>query len=143
MKTLDSKGPATMVLLRVLVAAVFLLEGEGHIDAGQVGIGVIEAVCGLLVLIGLATRYAALVLLVREVFRMASAEKPPLLAGGLLDTAGSIRAEWGMLVVLIVLLFIGARTWSFDRHFARRLQARIERREVPEWKRKKGEPENA
>ncbi|GEM_PF-3097849 len=143
MKTLDSKGPATVVLLRLLVASVFLLEGVGHTNAGRAGVGVIEAACGLLVLIGLFTRYATLVLLVREVVTLASAQTPPLFAGGPVNIARNIRADWAILVVLIVLLFVGARTWSFDRHLAARLKARIERREVPEWKRGEGEAKNA
>ncbi|HPC45810.1 MAG TPA: hypothetical protein PLJ50_11770, partial [Candidatus Latescibacteria bacterium] len=63
--------------------------------------------------------------------------------GGLADIARNIRTDWAMLVVLIVLLFVGARTWSFDRHLAARLKARIKRREVPEWKRGEKESRHA
>ena len=143
MKTLDSRGPATMVLLRLLVGTVFLLEGIGRLGSGSAGTGALEAACGLLVLVGLATRYATLALIVRTFVALISAETPPLFEGGLADIARNIRTDWAMLVVLIVLLFVGARTWSFDRHLAARLKARIERREVPEWKRAEKESRHA
>ena len=143
MKTLDSSGPATMVLLRLLVGSVFLLEGIARLGSGSAGTGALESACGLLVLIGLATRYATLALLVRTIVALAPSETPQLVEGGLADIARNIRTDWAMLVVLIVLLFVGARTWSFDRHLAARLKARIERREVPEWKRAEKESRHA
>src|SRR5438034_4054998 len=81
-KLLDASGPRTLVLVRLLVGWVFIAEGvQKFIFADELGagrfakigipwpaftgpfVGLAETLCGVLVIAGFLTRFAALVLL--------------------------------------------------------------------------------
>lgn len=94
-------APASVVLIRLSVGAVFLTEGiqkflfPGEVGAGRfarIGIpapdvtgpfvGVVEVVCGLLLLLGLLTRLAAIPLIVDMLVAIISTKAPILLGHG-------------------------------------------------------------
>src|ERR1019366_7525796 len=120
-----------LLLLRVLVGWVFLSEGiqkflfPAALGAGRfakIGIpwpafsapfvGVFEIDCGLLVLVGLATRLAAIPLIIDMLVAMATTKLPMLLKSGFWATAHEARVDWSMLLGAIFLLMVGGGAWS-------------------------------
>jgi putative oxidoreductase len=90
-------------------------------------VGVVEIVCGTLVLIGLLTRLAAIPLLINMIVAISSTKVPILLGHGY-SRFGLSRVAyygfWGMLheartdlsmtLGLLFLLIVGAGKWSID-----------------------------
>jgi len=137
-------GPVTIV--RLLVGWVFLVEGilkflwPDELGVGRftsIGIpapnvtapfvGVVEILCGALVLAGLLTRLAALPLLINISVAILSTKVPIWLGHGywrftlpklkhygLLSMLHEARTDFSMLLGLIFLLIVGAGAWSAD-----------------------------
>ena len=97
----STRAPAPVLLIRVMVGLVFLAEGvqkflyPEELGGGRfikIGIpapevmgpfvGVVEIVCGLLLLLGLLTRLAAIPLLIKISTAIASTKVPVLLGHG-------------------------------------------------------------
>jgi putative oxidoreductase len=142
-KTKDS--PAT-VLIRLLVAFVFFPEGiqklifPAILGSGrftQIGIpypdvmapfvGITEITCGLLILFGLATRLAAIPLIIIMVVAIISTKIPILLGHdwwifhvakfsryGFWSMMHEIRADSSMFLASLYLLIRGGGQWSID-----------------------------
>ncbi len=132
-RLVTSDVPAAVVLVRLLVGMVFLSEGIQKFlfpDALGVGrflkigipspqllapfVGVIEIVCGSLVVIGLVTRLAALPLLIDICVAIATTKVPMFVKSGFWATAHEARTDYCMLLGLLFLLVVGAGPWSFD-----------------------------
>jgi len=126
-------APAPVVLVRIMVGAVFLSEGiQKFLFPAEVGAGrfakiglpapetlapfvaSFEIACGLLVLLGLATRLAVLPLITIMLVAIASTKLPILLASGFWKMAHEARTDWSMLLGSIFLLLVGAGPWSID-----------------------------
>ena len=133
-------------IIRLLVGWVFIVEGilkflwADELGAGRfasIGIpaphimgpfvGALEVVCGFMILIGLWTRLASIVLLINISVAILSTKIPILLGHGywrftlpklkhygLLSMLHESRADISMLLGLIFLLIIGAGSWSVD-----------------------------
>jgi uncharacterized membrane protein YphA (DoxX/SURF4 family) len=90
-------------------------------------VGVVELVCGALILVGLATRAAAVPLIVTMVVAIV-ATKIPILLGrdwwifhvaelsryGFWSFLHETRTDWAMLMGSLFLLAVGAGPWSLD-----------------------------
>jgi putative oxidoreductase len=149
-----TSAPAAVVLVRLLVGPVFISEGAqkflfpAEVGAGRfakIGIpspevvapfvGVVEIICGALILLGLFTRLAAVPL----VFVMLAAiisTKVPILLGhgfwgfslrqlpyyGFWGMAHEARTDWAMLLGSVFLLVVGAGAWSLDARLMSRLR---------------------
>jgi putative oxidoreductase len=133
-KRLLSTDAAPAVLLgRPLVGAVFLSEGiQKFLFGGQLGIGrfatiglpaphvlapfvgTVEITCGTLVLLGLATRLAAVPLLMVMSVALATTKWPILVNQGFWAAAHEARTDWSMFLGALFLLVIGAGRWSID-----------------------------
>ena len=126
-------APAPVVLVRLMVGAVFLSEGiQKFLFPAEVGAGrfakiglpapetlapfvaSFEIACGLLVLLGLATRLAVLPLITIMLVAIASTKLPILPASGFWKMAHEARTDWSMLLGSIFLLLVGAGPWSID-----------------------------
>jgi putative oxidoreductase len=148
---LASRAPAATVLIRLLVGWVFLSEGIQKFlfpEALGVGrfvkigipwpevmgpfVGSVEIVGGLLLLFGLLTRPAALILLINISVAILSTKIPILLEHGLWlfnlpdlnrygfwSIAHQARTDFSMFLGLLFLLIVGAGSWSIDRRLAR------------------------
>ncbi len=100
-KIIASNAPASVILIRLMVGAVFLAEGiqkflyPGEVGAGRfakIGIpgpdvmgtfvGVVETACGTFILLGLLTRLAAIPLIVDMLVAIISTKIPILLGHG-------------------------------------------------------------
>jgi len=122
-----------ILLIRILVGWVFLSEGIQKFlfpDALGVGrfmkigipwpqvmapfVGVVEIVCGSLLLIGLMTRLAAIPLLIDICVALYSTKIVTLAKNGFWGTLHEARTDVSMLLGLIFLLLIGGGAWSLD-----------------------------
>ena len=136
---LATQAPASVTLIRLVVGFVFLSEGiqkflfPDTLGAGRfatIGIpapdvlapfvGVVEIVAGTLVVLGLATRFAALALAIDMVVAIASTKVPILLDRGFWPMAHEARTDWAMLLSSLFLLVVGAGPWSLDARFPQR-----------------------
>ena len=157
MPIFDSSAPRSVILIRVAVGVIFASEGlqkflyaeaQGAGRFAKIGIpapevmgpfvGAVELVCGLLVLIGLLTRLAALPLVVDMLVAMASTKVPILLGHGYwlfaytsAPKAGfwsflhESRSDLAMLLGSSFLCLVGAGAWSLDAVAGRRLGRRV------------------
>src|SRR6266566_8769106 len=126
-----------ILLIRVLVGWIFLSEGiqkflfpdslgEGRFV--KIGIpwpqvmapfvGIVEIVCGTLLLIGLLTRLAAIPLLIDICVALYSTKIVVLAKNGVWSTLHEARTDVSMLLGLIFLLLVGSGTLSLDAHFS-------------------------
>jgi putative oxidoreductase len=134
-----SDAPAAVVLVRFLVGMVFLTEGiQKFLFAEALGVGrftkigipapeffapfvgVVEIGCGLLVVLGLMTRLAAVPLLIDILVAIATTKIPMLVKSGFWATAHEARTDYSMLLGLIFLLVVGGGPWSLEARRGRR-----------------------
>jgi uncharacterized membrane protein YphA (DoxX/SURF4 family) len=126
-------GPAAIVVVRLSVGPVFLFEGLKKflfpMDWGvgrfaKIGIphpsviapfvGVVEVACGALLIVGLATRLAAIPLLIDIAVAILTTKVPILLAKGFWPMEAEARTDYAMLMGLLFLLVAGPGRWSID-----------------------------
>jgi putative oxidoreductase len=126
-----------VLLIRILVGWVFLSEGIQKFlfpDSLGVGrfvkigipwpqvmapfVGVVEIVCGALLLIGLMTRLASIPLLIDICVALYSTKIVTLAKNGLWSTLHEARTDVSMLLGLIFLLLVGGGTLSLDEHLS-------------------------
>jgi putative oxidoreductase len=77
-------------------------------------VGVVEIVCGALVLLGLATRLAAVPLLIDILVAIGTTKLPMLAKSGFWATVHEARTDFSMLMGLAFLLAVGAGRISVD-----------------------------
>lgn len=130
-----SRSPlrASVVLIRLLVGLVFLSEGiqkflfPAALGVGRfqkIGIpypgltaplvGLVEIVCGTLIVLGLQTRLASIPLLIVIGTAIVTTKLPMLTKQGFWATAHEGRADFCMLLGLLFLLLVGAGSLSLD-----------------------------
>jgi putative oxidoreductase len=136
---LTTRAAAATVLVRVLVGWVFLSEGvQKFLFPAALGVGrfakigipwpsfsapfvaVFEIGCGILILLGLLTRAAAIPLIIDISVAIASTKIPMLVEKGFWSMAHEARTDFSMLFGLLFLLIEGAGSWSVDARWARR-----------------------
>ena len=137
-RILASDAPAATIVIRLLIGAVFLLEGvKKFLFVGQWGagrfprigipdpqvmalfVGSIEVLCGLLLLIGSLARLASLPLIIVIAVLILSTKVPILLKNDFWPMA-EVRTDDSMLPGLRFLLLAGAGAWSVDARLAGR-----------------------
>ena len=144
---METGAPRSVFLIRLVVGAVFLSEGiqkflypaeNGPGRFAKIGIpspdvmapfvGVVEIVCGTLILIGFLTRVAAIPLIINMLVALLSTKIPILLGHGFwgfsLRTVPyygfwgmlhEARTDLAMLFGSIFLLIVGGGLWSIDK----------------------------
>ena len=122
-----------VLLVRVLVGWVFASEGiqkflfPAALGVGRfakIGIpapqysapfvGVVETVCGLLLIVGLFTSLAAIPLLIDITVAIATTKIPMLLHQGFWAAMHEARTDFCMLLGLIAIMLLGAGRFSID-----------------------------
>ena len=135
--TSDKKAAWGLLLLRLLVGWVFLSEGvqkflfPAALGAGRfqkIGIpapsftgpfvGVVEIVCGALVIAGLFTAFAAIPLLIDIAVAIATTKFPMLLKQGFWAAMHEARTDFCMLLGLLAILLLGAGSLSLDKRLS-------------------------
>lgn len=129
-----TRGPAGIFLIRLAVGLIFFTQGilkfadpkMGVIRFARIGfphpyftahfVGTFEVVCGLLVLLGLWTRAAAVPLLIVISTAIATTKIPELFRAGqgFWFMVSDARTDFAMLCSLIFLVILGGGTWSLD-----------------------------
>ena len=141
-RILATTAPAEVILIRLVVGCVFLSEGiqkflfPAALGVGrfaQIGIpvpeffapfvGVFEIGCGLAIIAGLATRLAAVPLIIDMIVAITTTKVPILLKSGFWAMAHEARTDFSMLLGLVFLLCVGAGSWSVDSRLAARTEA--------------------
>jgi putative oxidoreductase len=80
-------------------------------------VGSFEVICGLLILLGLFTRYAAVPLIVIMLVAIGSTKIPILINNGFWEMAHAARTDWAMLLGSLFLLIIGGGQYALDAKF--------------------------
>ena len=128
-----SSAPAAVILVRLLVGWVFLAEGiqkflyPAALGVGRfakIGIpapgffapfvGVVEIVCGTLLIIGLLTRLATIPLIIDISVAILTTKIPMLAKSGFWAMMHEARTDYCMLLGLVFLLITGAGRLSLD-----------------------------
>jgi putative oxidoreductase len=128
-----------IVIIRILVACVFLSEGiQKFLFSDSLGVGrfikigipapgvmapfvgIVEIVCGGLILFGLLTRLAAIPLIIDMLVAISTTKIPILLDKGFWAMAHEARVDWSMILGSIFLLIVGSGEWSLDNTFERK-----------------------
>ena len=128
-----SRAPAAVILVRLLVGWVFLAEGiqkflyPATLGVGRfekIGIpdpaffapfvGVVEIVCGTLLIIGLLTRLATIPLIIDISVAILTTKVPMLARSGFWAMMHEARTDYCMLLGLVFLLVTGAGRLSLD-----------------------------
>jgi putative oxidoreductase len=148
---LATSAPRATILIRLAVGVVFASEGiQKFLDPDALGagrfakigipvpevtgpfVGAVETIGGILILLGLCTRPAALALVIDMIVAIASTKVPILIGHGYLGFANptgktglwsmlhEARTDLSMLLCSTFLLAIGAGAWSFDSMLHRR-----------------------
>lgn len=131
--TWTGRTARAIALIRILVGWVFLSEGIQKFlfpDALGVGrfvkigipwpqvmapfVGVVEIVCGTLLLIGLLTRLAAIPLLIDICVALYSTKIVTFAKNGLWSTLHEARTDMSMLLALLFLVLVGGGSLSLD-----------------------------
>ncbi len=124
----------SIILIRLAVGLIFLTQGilkysdprMGILRFARIGfplpgptahvVGAFEIVCGLMVLTGLFTRFAAIPLLVIILTAIASTKMPELFRPqqGFWFMVSDARTDFAMTMSLLFLLAAGGGPWSLD-----------------------------
>jgi len=131
-------APSAVVLVRLIVGGVFLSEGvQKFLYPAALGVGrfakigipwpglsapfvaIIEIGCGLLILLGLATRVAAILLIIDMIVAITTTKIPMLFHNGFWAAAHEARTDWSMILGAVFLLMVGGGAGSMDARLAR------------------------
>jgi putative oxidoreductase len=138
-------GPASILLIRLAVGLIFFTQGIlkysdpnlGVVRFARIGfphpyftarfVGTFEIVCGMLLLIGLWARAAAIPLLIVICTAIATTKLPELSRTnqGFWFMVSDARTDFAMLCSLLFLLAVGAGAWSVGAPEKRRKQVRV------------------
>jgi putative oxidoreductase len=130
----STNAPRATIFIRLLVGVVFLSEGiqkflfPAALGVGRftkIGIpapeffapfvGVVEIVCGTLLIVGLFTRLDVIPLMIDISVAIITTKIPMLSAAGFWSMAHEARTDYCMLLGLIFLLLVGSGPFSIDR----------------------------
>ncbi len=133
-RIVQTHASAAVLVIRFLAGGVFFIEGvKKFLLAAQWGagrfakigipqpdimgpfVGVIEIVCGLLLMTGLLTRLGAILLLIDISVAIATTKLPILLKSGFLAMEDAARTDYSMFMSLLFLLIVGGGPWSLDK----------------------------
>jgi putative oxidoreductase len=127
------------LLIRLAVGGVFLSEGiQKFLFSDTLGIGrfikigipapeimapfvgAVEIGCGILLLVGLFTRLAAIPLIIDMLVAISTTKIPILLEKGFWAMAHEARVDWTMLLGSLCVLLVGGGAWTLDALMNRR-----------------------
>src|SRR3989449_666374 len=132
-KTIETSAPRSVILIRLIVGAVFLSEGiQKFLFPAELGVGrfvkigipapqllapfvgVVEIVCGALLIVGLITRLAAIPLVIDMIVAITTTKIPMLWKSGFWATAHEARVDFAMLLICLMLAIVGPGPLSLN-----------------------------
>lgn len=149
-RLITTTAPTSIILIRIAVGSIFLAEGiqkflfPNELGVGRFGrigipapeimgpfVGLVEIVCGSMIIVGLLTRLAAIPLIIDMCVALISTKLPILLGHGFWrfslsklssygfwSMAHEARTDFAMLLGSVFLLIVGAGAWSLDARLA-------------------------
>jgi putative oxidoreductase len=136
----NTDAARTTFLIRLMIGAVFLSEGiqkflfadlRGAGRFAKLGfpspeflgsfVGIFEVLGGLLILIGLCTRFASLWLMIIMLVAFATTKAEVFNEKGFWELLHGSRTDWSMLLGSTFLLIKGGGAWSLDNKISRNL----------------------
>lgn len=133
-RILNTDNSKTTILIRLMVGAVFLSEGvQKFLFAETLGsgrfekiglpspeflgsfVGSFEIVCGVLILIGLFTRFASIPIILIMLVAIGTTKAQILAEKGFWEMMHGSRTDWAMLLGSLFLLIKGGGFWSADK----------------------------
>jgi len=133
-KIIKTDNSKTTIIIRLIVGAVFLSEGiqkflfpaiRGAGRFEKIGlpspeflgsfVGSFEIVCGILILLGLFTRFASIPLITIMLVAIATTKSDIYIEKGFWEVLHASRTDWSMLLGSIFLLVKGGGFWSLDK----------------------------
>jgi putative oxidoreductase len=140
LKKNQTDNSSTTIIIRLMVGAVFLSEGiQKFLFADKLGagrfakiglpnpeflgafVGSFEIICGVLILIGLLTRLAAIPTLIIMLVAISVTKAQLFIDNGFWSMLHDSRTDWAMLLGSIFLIIKGGGNWSVDRKLFPRL----------------------
>ncbi len=137
-KLINTDNSYTTLLIRFMVGVVFLSEGiqkflfpaiRGAGRFEKIGlpepeilgifVGSFEVLSGILILIGLFTRLAAIPTLIIMIVAISTTKTDILKNQGIWEMLHAARTVWSMLLGSIFLIIKGGGNWSIDNHITR------------------------
>lgn len=137
MRFIQTDNSKATILIRLMVGAVFLSEGiqkflfpsvRGAGRFEKIGIpnpeffgnfvGLVETLCGTLILLGLFTRLASIPLIIIMLVAIATTKVDLFVNQGFWEMLHGMRTDWAMLLGSIFLLIKGGGFWSVDHKMA-------------------------
>jgi putative oxidoreductase len=138
-KILKTNSSKTTIIIRLMVGAVFLSEGiqkflfpaiRGAGRFEKIGlpnpeflgsfVGAFEIFSGILILLGLLTRFASIPTLVIMLVAIATTKSEVLQNDGFWEMMHGSRTDWSMMLGSIFLIIKGGGKWSLDRKLVKR-----------------------
>jgi putative oxidoreductase len=135
-KIMSTSDDRSFILIRLMVGLVFASEGiqkflfpelRGAGRFEKIGlpapellgtfVGSFEVVCGILIILGLYTRLAAIPTLIIMIVAIATTKLDVLNSEGFWSMMHGSRTDWSMLLGSIFLIYKGGGRWSLDRYF--------------------------
>lgn len=132
-KIIKTDNDTATIIIRCMVGLVFLSEGiQKFLFAEKLGagrfvkiglpmphvlgpfVGTVEIVCGVLVLVGLFTRFATIPLLIIMLVAIAATKAQLVADNGVWSMLHDSRTDWSMLLGSIFLIIKGGGKWSLD-----------------------------
>jgi putative oxidoreductase len=123
-----------IILIRIMLSFVFISEGiQKFLFSESLGVGrfikigipapgimapfvgIVEIVCGTMILLGFFTSLASIPLIISMSVAIWTTKIPILLESGFWKMAHEARTDWSMILGLIFLLISGEGRWSLDR----------------------------
>ena len=140
MRVLRTGAPRAVILIRLVVGGVFVSEGiqkflfPDDLGPGRFASetplpaptffayfgGTFEIICGILLLVGLLTRVAAVPMIINMIGAELFTKLPILTDEGARQYLHEARNELSQLFGSLFLLFVGAGAWSIDAMLTRR-----------------------
>jgi putative oxidoreductase len=138
-KIIQTDHAKTTLLIRLMVGLIFLSEGiQKFLFPAQRGagrfediglpapeffgyfVGAFEALCGFLIIIGFATRLAAIPLIIIMSTAILTTKVGTFADQGFWEGMHASRNDWSMLMGSLFLLIAGGGKWSIDRDLQKR-----------------------
>ena len=138
-KALITDNSKTTIIIRLIVGAVFLSEGiqkflfpalRGAGRFEKIGlpepeflgsfVGGFVILCGILILIGLLTRFASIPLILIMIVAIVTTKTEVFVEKGFWEMLHGSRTDWSMLLGNLFLLIKGGGYWSMDKKLFRK-----------------------
>lgn len=110
-----SEGLQKFITPQATGAGRFAAIGFQHPQFWAAFVGVFEIACGILLLLGLLTRLAAIPLLIDMIVAFITTKIPILMGKGFWSFAHEYRTDFAMTLLLIYLLIYGGGNYSIDK----------------------------